>query len=210
VTLTGLAEELQASLHDAAQVFSSADYLRLIGLAVLDYSRPSRSGGVSRAARQTLDSIELTAGVSLYDPPRQDYLMVGVCQWGRLQRRQRSPWEANYPKNLPVIDLVYAGDAQKLRLSRAPTNLEITDFGSACAYTGYRRHVISDSESSVPDTDKDLLLLRAQAEAMRELAMRGMTKPVALRSGGAGASVANGTPAALYTALLEEFERRMA
>ena len=57
--------------------------------------------------------------------------------------------------------------------------------------------------------DRELLLLRGQAEAMRELAMRGVAKPVQLRDG-LGMGPRNAHPAALYDALLCEFRERAA
>jgi len=52
------------------------------------------------------------------------------------------------------------------------------------------------------------LLLRAQAECCKELAMRNVAKPVTMRDGGGG-QPRNGTPGHLYSVLLAEFMARV-
>ncbi len=64
----------------------------------------------------------------------------------------------------------------------------------------------TDSDTTVPDEHRGLLLLRAQAEAMQELAARNIAKPVQLRDGQGGAP-RNGVPAALHAQLMDAFER---
>ena len=70
-------------------------------------------------------------------------------------------------------------------------------------------HVLTDTECSLNDEEQGLLLLRAQAEAMREIAMKNSTVSYQLREG-ISSTPKNGTPAYLYQELLAEFERRVA
>ena len=60
-------------------------------------------------------------------------------------------------------------------------------------------------DTTVSAPDRALLLLRAQAEAMRELAMRNVVKPQQMRDGYTSMP-RNGTPAALFESLLAEFK----
>ena len=58
--------------------------------------------------------------------------------------------------------------------------------------------------------DRNLLLIRATAQAMTELSHHNLAKPVVLGSNGVGAMPKNGTPAALADQLLKLFERMAA
>ena len=64
------------------------------------------------------------------------------------------------------------------------------------------------AQTTVPEHSRSLLLLRAQAEACRELALRNVSKPVTMRDA-VGSQPRNGTPSALYQMLLAEFETRV-
>ena len=79
--------------------------------------------------------------------------------------------------------------------------------GSHCEYEYTTDHILTDSVCTLDDFEQSLLILRAQAEAMRELAMRNSTQPVQLRDGFTQGA-ANGTPPHLYTVLLAEIEQR--
>ena len=62
------------------------------------------------------------------------------------------------------------------------------------------------ANTTVEAKDRALFLLRAHAEVARELAARNITKPVRLRDG-FSQGPRNATPAALYDALMREFEK---
>ena len=64
------------------------------------------------------------------------------------------------------------------------------------------------TDAASPHYSRSLLLLRAQAEACRELALRNVSKPVTMRDA-VGSQPRNGTPSALYQMLLTEFETRV-
>ncbi|MGC8165252.1 hypothetical protein ACP3WT_27055, partial [Salmonella enterica] len=64
------------------------------------------------------------------------------------------------------------------------------------------------SKTTISPGDRDLLILRAQAEAMREMVMRNIKKPVQQRDG-LNSAPKNMTPSAFYDKLMEEWARRV-
>ncbi len=60
------------------------------------------------------------------------------------------------------------------------------------------------ADTTIANTDRGLLLLRAQAEAMLEISLHNANKPVQVRDGYSG-TARNSTPAALYESLLREW-----
>lgn len=196
-----LMADLKVSLHDAADIFTTAadaDFGRLLDVAALDFGR----------VRQRLMSatLTLTAQVDAYTAP-DDLVAYGYSTWGEAVMPQ--PWAADWTGPLPRVRLGEQAGARKLIFSPAPTAGQIGLFGSAYPYFYRAAHVVDAdaTKTSVAAGDRGLLLLRAQAEAMRELAMRNITKPVQMRDG-VHSAPRNGTPAALYSVLLDEFERR--
>jgi hypothetical protein len=100
-----------------------------------------------------------------------------------------------------------AAGSYKLSLEPSPSAAQIAVLGSDFRYYYFARHLIDVADAAkttVLASERHLLLLRAQAEAMREMAMRNIAKPVALRDG-ISSGPRNGTPAALHAALLAEF-----
>jgi hypothetical protein len=83
--------------------------------------------------------------------------------------------------------------------------------GSEFRYYYFALHSIgaAAADTTVKASDRGLLLLRAQAEAMKEMAMRNIKKPVQMRDGLASAP-RNGTPASLFQALMDQFEKEAA
>ncbi len=76
----------------------------------------------------------------------------------------------------------------------------------ACFPTVSYLYYVTLEYADLAARDVPLLILRAQVEAMRELAMRSHQKPVSLR-GGSNGGLSNMQPSALYEVLLAEFER---
>lgn len=196
-----LVGDLKTSLHDAASVFTSpadADFERMIDLAALAFSRIR--------PRTLLGSVTVTAGTALYAAP-EGILAYKSDAWS--DGKMPSPWEPNYPGRLPSVRLIEDAGTKKLAFTPAPTALQIGLFGAAFPFYYLAAHVVATSASgtSISAGDRDLLILRAQVEAMRELAMRNLGKPVQMRDGLSGMT-RNGTPSYLYETLLAEFERR--
>ncbi len=204
MTLESLINELRASLNDAASVFivepaqgQDPDYSafkRHLRMAALDFGR------VRPRRRQA--ELELTAGESTY-PVEEDFLRFGHSRWGV---NKVKPWEDRYAGKAPQVNTIYADAGLALELLPAPTGKQIDVYGSTYPYTYYAGHAIGEtaSDTTILPGNRGLLILRAQAEAMKELAMRGSKKPVQLREGLASAAK-NSTPAALYDQLMRAF-----
>ena len=95
-----------------------------------------------------------------------------------------------------------------LQAQPAPSARQIQILGNRCELEYCADHVLTDTACTLDSELLDLLHLRAQAEAMRDLAMRNATTSYQLREG-IGSVPKNGTPAYLYQELLAEFERRV-
>lgn len=200
-----LVADLKASLLDAASVFTTAadaDFKRQLRAAAKAFGR--------KRSRTLVGGLTLTAEEPDYDVP-DNFLAFKSHLWGVSPVARCQPWEKNWPGPLPDVRFVESESARKLRLDPAPTGQQIGVLGAEFRYYYFAGHVIAESASgtTILDGERDLLLLRAQAEAMREMAMRNIMKPVAMRDGlGILSQARNGTPAALYKAMLEEFDAR--
>lgn len=198
-----LIDQLQDSLHDSASVFSPGgglDFERFLDRAADDLGRVR--------PRVVKAELSLEAGQNAYLAPA-DFAAVAEVFWGRRERRERQPWDSDWPGRLPRARELSVSGTRYLWLDPAPTAAQISALGASWEYTYFATHAIGDTEAetTVRDGDVGLLLLRAQAEAMKELALRNMHKPVSLRDGLSGAP-RNGHPAALYEQLMKDFERQ--
>lgn len=196
-----LAADLKASLHDAANVFTSpadADFSRMLDVSAQDMGRVR--------PRWLRGSLTVSAGVAEYAAPA-GLVAFGHDVWGEGQRPM--PWEVNYPGPHPRVSLAETASGKQLCFDPAPSALQVLLYGSAYPYYYRGGHEIGSdaANTTVAAADRGLLLLRAQAEAMRELAFRNVTKPVQLRDGLTGQPRIS-TPSFLHSALMEEFERR--
>jgi len=196
-----LRDDLRDSLQDAASVFrpdGDPVFDRFLDLAALDFHR-IRPRRIEGALTLVADQHDYTAPADLVVPL--------MHFWGVSERRQRKPWNADYPDTLPSMTMVEDASGNKLlRLDPAPTATQIADLGASMTYLYRAGHVVGDAaaQTSVSPGDRGLLLLRAQAEACKELAMRNSAKPVSMRDG-LNQTPRNATPAALYEALMREF-----
>lgn len=192
--------DLKASLNDSVGVFKSpddADFKRHLDHAALDMSRFRK---LTRAGE-----ITLVAGTEAYDAPA-DFLDFISPIWG-VTRAQ--PWEPNWPGKLPCCKAVSNGSTAFMHLVPAPTDKQITLLGRQYKFFYVGRHVIGQaaSDTTIQPADRGLLLLRAQAEACKEMALRNLSKPVSMRDGISNGP-RNGTPAYLFETLMQDFERR--
>ncbi|MFH2082087.1 MAG: hypothetical protein ABIK08_11450 [Pseudomonadota bacterium] len=202
---TDLVADLKASLQDAADVFTAAadaDFIRHLDMAAGDLGR--------FRPRTLVGTLTLTADVDLYAAPA-DIASFKSHLWGISPRAAQKPWEKGYPGRLPNVSVSEVGGVQAISLNPPPTAFQIGVLGSEFRYYYFARHLVgaTAADTTVRSADRGLLLLRAQAEAMKEMAMRNIKKPVAMRDGLASAP-RNGTPSALYQALMDEFEKEAA
>jgi len=199
--MADLVADLKASLNDAAAVFNAAadaDFIRHLDHAAQDFGRVR--------PRVLSGSVTLVANQDEYDAPA-DAIDEHSLQWGKNQKRDLKPWDAAWPGALPRMDIVGDPGARKLVFSPAPSLHQVTVLGAACPFRYFAGHKIdaSAANTTIKPEDRALLLLRAQAEAAKEMSMRGIKKPISLRDGMNGAP-RNGSPASLHYQLMKEFE----
>lgn len=197
-----LVADLKAGLMDSAEVFTAAldaDFIRHLTAAALAMGRPR--------PRTLLGTLTLVADQVGYAAPA-DFHAFKAPLWGASTAK---PWDKNWPGRLPCAYAVEVSGAIEIHLDPAPTTAQITQLGSAYKFYYFAKHAIgaAAADTTVRPGDRGLLLLRAQAEAMREMAMRNIKKPVQLRDGLASAPK-NGTPAALFQALMDLFDKEAA
>lgn len=195
-----LVADLQASLQDAASLFTaadSADYIRHLDMAALDLGRHRH--------RTLLGTLTVIAEQYQYAAPA-DLLVPKSAIWGRTHQMRYRPWDRRFPGTLPRIELVETPDGNKLHLIPAPTADQITQLGGQFDFYYFAGHSIADdaAQTTIASYDRGLLILRAQAEAMAELAMRGVGKAIKPMMGGSG-TPRNGTPAALAQQFMDTF-----
>lgn len=196
-----LVADLQGSLQDAANAFtaaSSADFKRHLKAAALAFSRKRR--------RTLTGTLTLVADQAQYACP--DALVAfKSALWGLASTIDPRPWEKSYPGRLPDAVVVEASGVRKIELRPAPTAAQISQLGSEYRYYYFAGHEVGAdaAQTTIHAGERQLLLLRAQAEAMRELAARNIVKPMAVRDG-LTQTPRNGTPSYLYHELLAEFE----
>jgi hypothetical protein len=198
-----LVADLKASLQDAAEVFTAADdadFKRHLAHAAADFGR--------RFPRRVRGSVTVEADKAEYPAPA-GMLRPLRAAWSDTARRNYRPWDRGWPEPDPRLSLE-ADDtgARVLVLSPPPSQAQITQLGATFPFVYEAGHQIGTqaADTTISDARRGLLLLRAQAEAMKELAARNLKKPVQLRDGQGGAP-RNGVPAALHQQLMDEFER---
>jgi hypothetical protein len=200
--LSDLVADHKAALMDSAALFTAAadaDFIRHLTAALPDVSR--------LAPRTVQASITVAAGVRLYAAPA-DLVDVKYPLWGDAERARIPRHDPDYPRHLPKLRKAEDDGVLSLALDPPPTACQISVCGADYPYRYYALHVLSDTAgaTTLPEGKRDVLLLRALAEAMKELMNRNVHKPVQLRDG-LQSGPKNGTPAAIYEALMEEWRR---
>jgi hypothetical protein len=196
-------DDLKRSLHDAAGVFNAAgdtDFRRFLAIALVAMQ--------TKRPRTLLGSVWLTAGEARYPLTLlPDFCGYKTHVWAS---RPLNPWDPSYPGGTPRVRAVNEGGSPSswaLAFDPPPSPEHVAAYGREFKFWYFAAHrlALQDAGSTIAPADRPLLLLRAQAEAMRELAMRNSNKPVQVRDGLTGAP-RNSTPTAIFQALLEEFD----
>lgn len=205
MALADLVTDLKASLHDSAAVFKAADdadFKRFLDASLPDmqFKRP-----LTRRAE-----LALVPGVDRYAVPVDDFASFKTHSWGDAGAqglRTLMAWEPGYPGAVPRVSEQWDGAAWWLALTPYPSAVQISAWGPVLPFWYFARHELGTlaADTTVNALDRGLLLLRAQVEAMRELAIRNAGKPVQLRDGMSG-TPRNSTPAALAEQLLTMFQ----
>lgn len=201
--LSALVEDLKSSLGSTvAGKFSGpadGDLKRLLGVALaeMEWKRPITQ----------LGSVQLHALQARYAVPQPDFAALKTHLWAAPVDTPM-PWDDGYPGAAPRVAAQWNGATWWLEFSPAPTPRQIAAWGGEFRFWYFARHRLSEEagETTVAAADRGLLILRAQAEAMRELAMRNVATTTQMRDGFSG-TPRNGTPAALFQVLLDEFRR---
>ena len=118
-----LVADLKSTLNQAAEFFKTAadaDYKRHLDAAAADMSRIR-----PRILKATLT---LASETSEYDAPA-NIKRVTRTDWGRAERKQRQPWNADYIHDLPDLSVIETDSGTKLELSREITAAELADIG---------------------------------------------------------------------------------
>lgn len=199
--------DLKAMLMDAAAKFRSeegADFARHLSVAARDMSRVR--------PRTLTGTLALEAGRSSYPAPA-GLIRPKIGTWGFSQRRQIKPWQPGYPQDLPDLSIVETETGRQLWLEPAPTAAQISAYGANYPYFYFAAHHVdaNATQTTIAEGDRALLLIRAAAAALDELAINHYTKPVQLAPGsGLPSMPRNGTPSALSAGLMNLFERMAA
>lgn len=200
MSMADLVADLKTTLHDSAAVFKApadADFQRFLRAALPDMGtkRP-----VTRKA-----SVTLEADTARYAVPVADFAAYKTDLWADATRLPK-PWESSWPGPVPRVTATWDGAAWWLDFEAAPTPKHLAVFGRLFQFWYFGLHEVGAdaATTTVAVADRGLLLLRAQVEAMRELALRNAAKPVQLRDGLSGVA-RNSTPAALHEVLLRLF-----
>lgn len=199
-----LVADLKASLQNSAEVFTAAnegDFRRHLAAAALALGE--------KRPRTLLGAITLVADQADYATPA-GFLAYKSHLWGIAPRRAPRPWEPGYPGRLPNVRVIETGSnpvTRKLSLDPPPTSAQIAVLGAEFKFYYRAGHAIAAdaNQTTVDAGDRGLLLLRAQAEAMREMAMRNIQKPVVVREGFNG-TPRNGHPSFLHEAFMKEWK----
>lgn len=201
MSLVDLAAQLRLSLRDSASAFTlpnDEDMKRFLLLALPDMQakRP-----VTRLA-----SILLEAGRARYSlAAYPDFAAYKTNLWSD-PALLPACWDPGYPGAIPRVSADWDGAVWWLAFESAPSALHLAALGNMFSLYYFARHELGEvaEDTTIASSDRGLLLLRAQAEAMRELAIRNMNKPVQMRDGLSG-TPRNSTPAALHEQLLRLF-----
>lgn len=204
MSLADLVADLKTSMHDSADVFKTdgdVDWVRFLTQSLPDMQ-------VKRPVTR-LGSVLLAAGTAVYalaSASYPDYVGYKTMLWGA-ERCMPKPWEVGYAGAVPRVREAWDGAAWTLVFDPAPTYLHLNALGSTFKFWYFARHVLGAAavDTTVAPGDRALLLLRGQAECLREMALRNANKPTSLRDGITG-QTRQGHPAALFQTMLDLFK----
>jgi hypothetical protein len=191
-------DDLKRSLNDSAGAFNTAgdaDWRRVLGVALVAMQ--------AKRPRTMLGQVQLAVDEPVYPITAPDFAQYKTHLWGT---RQLRAWEPAFPGALPRVQAVYSGSQWSISFESPPSAAHINAYGRTFKFWYFATHSLAtdSTTATLAPSDRPLLLLRAQAELMRELSMRGVNKSVSLRDGYSG-TPRNSTSAAMFQALITEF-----
>jgi hypothetical protein len=186
---------LRESLMDAASSFADndADFERHIDVAAADMHRVR--------PRTLIGELSLVADQGEYAAP-VDMARFKSALWGVQGAARAMPWDKNWLGELPRPRCVDGF----VSLLPAPSARQIALLGSTYRFYYVAKDSIGTlaADTTISADHRHILLLRAQAEAMLDLAMRDSVRPVQV-GGGFGQQAKTGTPAALRESLMADW-----
>jgi hypothetical protein len=192
---------LQGLLQDALSSFEEPEeaLTRHLDAALLDLARTR--------PRLRRAELSLVADQSNYSAPA-DFVHFHRLLWGADCAAQ--PWDPHHPGRLPRVATAQGLAGLELILTPAPSAKQIGLLGAVCPYQYAASYAIGEqaAATTVRASDRDLLLLRAAAEGLQEIALNQANKPVRLGDG-FGSMPRNGTAAALSEQLLRRYRERL-
>lgn len=205
LTLADLLPDYTASLNSARAVFGKDGTQEQSDNLTRHLRAAARALALEKRPRTRQGTFTLTAGVADTTDVPSDLLLPKVGIWGIGNLGE--PW-CLPPGPLPILTLSETDAGRQLTLTPAPSAAQIATFGAQYRYYYFAAHQITDdaATSTLDERDRNLVILRAQVEAMRETALRNAHMPVTLRDG-MGSPGGNTTPSALYAALLAEYQK---
>ena len=199
-----LVASLKDSLHDAAAVFEDDDPMAA-GLAFERFLSQALPDMQIKRPATRLGSVTLQANCPRYAlGSNAGFAAFKTHIWGDNCRIK--PWDPAYPGKVPRVSASFDAQQWWLDFDPAPTALQIAVHGSSFTFWYYAQHAIGADavDTTINAQDRGLLILRAQAEVMRELSIRNAGKPVQMRDGLSG-QPRNSTAAALHESLMRQF-----
>ncbi len=186
---------LRESLMDAASSFADndADFERHIDVAAADMHRVR--------PRTLIGELSLVADQGEYAAPL-DMARFKSALWGVQGAARAMPWDKNWPGELPRARCVEGS----ISLLPAPSARQIALLGSTYRFYYVAKDSIGTAaaDTTIAADHRQILLLRAQVEAMLDLAMRDSVRPVQV-GGGFSQQAKTGTPAALRESLMADW-----
>ena len=146
--------------------------------------------------------IQLIAGVERYAMPFDAvmfYRASWVARWSAIEAWDR------IGQSLPVAEIEHADDgSRELVLSPAPTQALIWTVSSAHTVRYKAQHTVDETGTTVAVEDRRLIILRAEAELMKEIALGNAGKGGNWK-GGDRSMPRNATPQATYDRLMADW-----
>jgi len=204
VTFSDFRDDLVSSLHTAATRFEGTD-----ADPDDDFKRftlAATAALAERRGRTLIGSVDLVADQAEYTAPA-DLIRINAALWGAAHGIE--PWDDRYPGPLPRHRIHRDAATVTLRLLPAPTRHQITQLGAEYTFyyaAGYWTGDPADDIELDRENDRELLLLRAQAEAAREMAIQNVGRPSETKIQMAQSK--DMTARGLFDALIAEFDRR--
>jgi len=203
-TLDTAREQLARSLLDARSIFGEDG--SAAQAAALDDHLRSAAADYNRV-RPRIEPFELTLIADQADYPAP----AGALRFHLAEMVEANaafePYDSRHQTQVPLPLLIRTSTGRSWRFRPVPTQRLIQSLGCRYRYTAIVAHVLADdaAQTTFEDADLPLLVMRAQVESLRALAIRNAHKPFTTRDPSYG-QTRNGTPAALAQTTFEAWE----